>query len=274
MSHVHLHLVSDSTGETVLHVARACLVQFKDVKATEHTWPMVRSAGQVEDVVEAALAQPGLILFTFVNPELREILESRCRPHGIPCVPVLDPVISAFTAHLGGEFRADPGRQHEMNEEYFSRIEAMNFALSHDDGQMTHDLDKAEIVLVGVSRTSKTPTSMYIANRGVRTANVPMVPGCPLPDELFEAQNPLIVGLVKDPKRLVQVRRQRLKFLNQDDQTDYTNPEMVAREVHEATRLFMKHSWPVIDVTRKSIEETAATILQHHQKRLDEDGRV
>lgn len=271
MTHVHLHLVSDSTGETVLHVARACLVQFKGVEATEHVWPMVRGPEQVDEIVQAALEQPGLILFTFVNSELRAMLEDRCRPHGIPCIAVLDPVINAFAGHLGAEFRADPGRQHIMDAEYFIRIEAMNFALAHDDGQMTRDLDKADVVLVGVSRTSKTPTSMYIANRGVRAANVPIVPGCPLPDELFKTGKPLIVGLIKDPKRLVQVRRQRLKFLNQDEETDYTDPEMVAREVKEASRLFMKHGWPVIDVTRKSIEETAATILQHYQKRL-EDG--
>jgi len=268
MSHIHLHLVSDSTGETVRHVARACLVQFEGATATEHVWSMVRDGEEVKAIVQAALEQPGLILFTFVDPKLRDVLEDETRRHQVPCVPVLDPVISAFVSHIGAEFYAEPGRQHVMDAEYFLRIEAMNFALAHDDGQMTRDLDKAEIILVGVSRTSKTPTSMYIANRGIRTANVPIVPGCPLPPELFEAKNPLIVGLIKDPKRLVQVRRQRLKFLNQDDETDYTNPEMVTKEIHEATRLYMKHGWPMIDVTRKSIEESAATILQHHQRKL------
>ena len=268
MTHIHLHLVSDSTGETVRHVARACLVQFEGATATEHVWSMVRDDAKIRELVAVARDQSGIILFTFVDPKMREHLESECRAQQVPCIPVLDPVISVFATHLGADFYAEPGRQHVMDAEYFTRIEAMNFALAHDDGQMTRDLDNAEIVLVGVSRTSKTPTSMYIANRGIKTANVPIVPGCPLPPELFETKNPLIVGLLKDPKRLVQVRRQRLKFLNQDEETDYTDPEMVAQEIREASRLYMKHGWPTIDVTRKSIEETAATILQHHQRRL------
>jgi regulator of PEP synthase PpsR (kinase-PPPase family) len=272
MAHIHLHLVSDSTGETVRHVARACLVQFEGAKATQHAWPMVRTEVQVREIVTTAREQGGIILFTFVDPSIRDCLQAECLDQQVPFISVLDPIISAFASFLGSDFHAEPGRQHAMDAEYFTRIEAMNFALAHDDGQMTQNLHKAEIVLVGVSRTSKTPTSMYIANRGIKTANVPMVPGCPLPRELFETTAPLIVGLIKDPKRLVQVRRQRLKFLNQDEETDYTDPEMVAREIRDATKLFMKQGWPTIDVTRKSIEETAATILQHHQRRLSGGG--
>ncbi|MFQ5765666.1 MAG: pyruvate, water dikinase regulatory protein, partial [Rhodospirillales bacterium] len=154
--------------------------------------------------------------------------------------------------------------------EYFSRIEAMQFVLSHDDGQSTWDLNEADVVLVGVSRTSKTPTSIYLANRGIKTANVPIVPGCELPDELFKANGPLIVGLTKDPKRLVEIRRQRLRLLDQDESTDYIDPEKVGKEIKDARRLFTKHEWPVINVSRKSIEETAATVLQLYNRRREQ----
>ena len=157
-----------------------------------------------------------------------------------------------------------------MDAEYFGRIEAMHFALSHDDGQSTHDLDKADVVLMGVSRTSKTPTCIYLANRGIKAANIPIVPGCALPDELFSTANPLIVGLTKEPKRLIEIRRQRLRMLDQDEETDYVDLEKVSKEINEARRMYTKHDWPVINVSRKSIEETAATIIQMVNRRKDD----
>ena len=266
----HLHLVSDSTGETVGLVARACLVQFENIQAQEHLWPMVRTKDQVADVITSIQENPGFVLYTIVNDDLRDILQDGCRKLQVPCIAVLDPVIAALGVHLDAEVHAQPGRQHVMDAEYFGRIEAMHFVLSHDDGQSTRDLDEADVVLLGVSRTSKTPTSIYLANRGIKTANIPIVPGCPIPEELFKANGPLIIGLTKEPKRLVEIRRQRLRLLDQDEETDYVDLEKVSKEINEARRLFTKHDWPVINVSRKSIEETAATILQLYNRRKEE----
>ncbi len=267
----HLHLVSDSTGETVGLVARACLVQFDSIETNEHLWAMVRSKDQVEEVIEGIRENPGFVLYTIVNEDIRNALENGCKKLQVPCIAVLDSIIAELGIHLDAEIHAQPGRQHVMDAEYFSRIEAMQFVLSHDDGQSTWDLEEADIVLVGVSRTSKTPTSIYLANRGIKTANIPIVPGCDLPDELFSADGPLIVGLTKDPKRLVEIRRQRLKLLDQDEETDYVDPEKVSKEINEARRLFTKHDWPVINVSRKSIEETAATVIQMYNRRKEQE---
>tara|TARA_B100000427_G_scaffold303059_1_gene287351 strand:+ start:1088 stop:1918 length:831 start_codon:yes stop_codon:yes gene_type:complete len=263
----HLHLISDSTGETVTMVARACLAQFDGVNAKEHMWSMVRSTDQIDQILSIVHDQPGMVLYTLVHEDLRQHLEDGCRRLLVPHTPVLDPVLGAMGAYFNAKVRARPGRQHVMDAEYFDRIEAMHFALSHDDGQSTWDLDNADVVLVGVSRTSKTPTSVYLANRGLKTANVPFVPGVPLPDDLFKLTNPLVVGLTKDPRRLVEIRRQRLRLLDQDENTDYVDLDMVSKEITEARRVFSKYEWPVINVTRKSIEETAANVIQLYNQR-------
>ncbi len=268
----HLHLVSDSTGETVGIVARASLVQFESVEANEHLWSMVRTENQVQEVIDAIGKNPGFVLYTIVNENLRNLLEDGCRKLQVPCIAVLDPVVAKLGAHLDAEIHAQPGRQHVMDAEYFSRIEAMHFVLSHDDGQSTRDLEQADVVLLGVSRTSKTPTSIYLANRGIKTANIPIVPGSELPEELFTANGPLIIGLTKDPKRLVEIRRQRLRILDQDEETDYVNLDIVSKEINDARRLFTKHDWPVINVSRKSIEETAATIIQLYNRRREQNS--
>lgn len=258
----HLHLVSDATGETINSVARACLVQFEEIEPTEHTWSLIRTPGQMEKILTAIAAHPGPVLFTMVNEQLRTLLQDGCRRLQVPCIPVLDPVIGALGSYLGMQSRGLPGRQHEMDAEYFSRIDAMSFALAHDDGQSSHDYDDADVILVGVSRTSKTPTCIYLANRGIKAANVPVVPGCPLPRELVTVRRPLVVGLTKDPSQLVQIRRSRLHMLSHSEETDYVDPEVVRREVVAARRLCSENRWPVIDVSRRSIEETAATIIQ------------
>ena len=269
MTCIPIHLVSDSTGETVTLVGRACLVQFDHVEPQEHLWSLVRTEDKVQEILAVLEEEGGVVIYTMVDQKIRRLLEEGCATLQIPCIPVLDPIIGALGQYLGTKGHARPGSQHVMNAEYFSRIEAMQFALIHDDGQSTWDLDEADVVLLGVSRTSKTPTCIYLANRGVKTANVPIVPGCPIPKEVFEIDKPLIVGLTKDPKRLVEIRRQRLRLLDQDENTDYVNLEMVSQEINEARRLFSKHEWPVINVSRKSIEETAATIFQLYQDRLD-----
>jgi len=264
MTTYHLHLVSDATGETINSVSRACLVQFQGVEPIEHVWTLIRTKGQIEKVLAGVEENPGPVLFTIVNDDLRIGLMTGCRRLGVPCIPVLDPVIHALASHFDLEISGLPGLQHALDAEYFKRIDAMNYALSHDDGQLGRDLDQADVVLVGVSRTSKTPTCIYLANRGIKAANVAIVPGCPLPDELFALTKPLVVGLTKDPARLVQLRRNRLRMISEaGEETDYTDIESVRQEVALARKVCSKQGWPVIDVTKRSIEETAATIMNH-----------
>jgi [pyruvate, water dikinase]-phosphate phosphotransferase / [pyruvate, water dikinase] kinase len=269
----HLHLVSDSTGDTVHSVAKACLVQFEEVDPTEHSWMLVRTPAQLDRVLKGIELHPGLVLYTLVDDELRRGLTEGCRRMQIVAVSVLDPVITAIGGYIGLSSRGLPGRQHLLDAGYFHRVDAMNYALVHDDGQSASGLDEADVILVGVSRTSKTPTCLYLGNRGVKAANVPFVPRVRLPDELLQATHPLIVGLTNDPDRLVQLRRSRLTMLQAGEgDSDYTDLEQVRAEVKEARRLFAERQWPVIDITRRSIEETAATILQMMAQRRGEDA--
>lgn len=270
MTQLHMHIVSDSTGETAEIVARASVAQFEHIEMREHLWTMIRTEAALDEALTAIRAHPGFVMFTMVDDKLRERLEKGCRKAGVPCLAVLDPTVAALGAYLGAEVKAKPGGQHVMDAEYFSRIEAIQFTLAHDDGQSSRSLDQADVVLVGVSRTSKTPTCIYLANRGFKAANIPFVPDCPLPPELLTLRNPLIVGLTKDPKRLVQVRRNRLLLLDKDQDSDYVDPAKVAREVSEARKLFESQGWPVIDVTRRSIEETAASVIKLINRRQED----
>jgi hypothetical protein len=266
----HLHLVSDSTGETLNAVAKAACAQFEMVHAIEHAYALVRTARQLERVLHEIETAPGVVMYTLINPVLRDRLESQCRELGMPCIAILDPVLASLRNYLGTHEHVDkPGIQHELGTEYFKRIEALTYTMAHDDGQNISDLDKAEVVLVGVSRTSKTPTSIYLANRGIKAANVPIVPGSRLPQELETLERPLIVGLTVSPERLVQIRRNRLLSLNESAETDYVDLETVRAEMRSARRVFEIHGWPVIDVTRRSIEETAAAILNLYHRHAD-----
>jgi regulator of PEP synthase PpsR (kinase-PPPase family) len=270
----HLHLVSDATGETLHSVARACFVQFDGIEPVEHHWPLVRTKGQIQKIIRNIEENPGIVLFTIVKEELRTALEIGCSRLHVPCISVLDPVIHALTAFLGLESSGKSGRQHTLDANYFDRIDAMTYTLNHDDGQSTRDLGNADIVLVGVSRTSKTPTCIYLANRGLKAANIPIIIDMQLPsvfETLSGKDGPLIVGLTTDPKRLVQVRRNRLRLLDHDVDTNYVDPETVRAEVATARRLFSDRNWPVIDVTRRSIEETAATILKFLEHKCTRD---
>jgi regulator of PEP synthase PpsR (kinase-PPPase family) len=265
----HFHLVSDATGETVITVARAAGAQFEGVEAVEHLWSLVRTENQLKRVLASVEANPGIVMFTVVDDDLRTLLQDGCRALDVPCIPLLDLVIATLSGFLGVESRNLPGGQHVMDAQYVDRIEAMNFALTHDDGQSTTTLNDADIVLVGVSRTSKTPTCFYLANRGLRAANVPLVPGCPVPAELETLAKPLVVGLTRGADQLVAIRRNRLRMIGQGEETQYIDPAVVGEEVKDARRLFAKEEWPVIDVTRRSIEETAAAILQLYTRRMD-----
>jgi [pyruvate, water dikinase]-phosphate phosphotransferase / [pyruvate, water dikinase] kinase len=266
-SYFHLHLVSDSTGETLIAVGRAATVQYEGVSAIEHVYPLVRSRTQLERVIAEIEAAPGLVLYTLVEPELSERLEEVCRATGAPSLSVLAPVHTLLQSYLGAHSTARPGAQHTLNADYFKRIDAMNFTLMHDDGQLPADLDEADVVLVGVSRTSKTPTAIYLANRGLKTANIPFVPGMPPPPALERARKALVVGLVASPERIVQIRQNRLLSLNADaDASSYVDREAVAEEIAFSRRLCARHRWPMIDVTRRSIEETAAAIIDLHRE--------
>lgn len=260
-SFFHLHLVSDSTGETLLAVSRAASAQYQGISAIEHIYPLVRNSGQLDRVLQEIEQTPGVVLYTLVDPNIAERLENACREQGCPCLSVLEPVHNLFQSYLGIATTPRPGAQHMLNAEYFRRIDALNFTMLHDDGQLTEGIEQADVILVGISRTSKTPTSIYLANRGIKTANVPMVPGIPLPDILTTLARPLVVGLVASPERIVQIRQNRLLSLNAADDTAYVDRSLVADEVAQSRRIFDRYNWPIIDVTRKSIEETAAAIL-------------
>ncbi len=270
---LHMHLVSDSTGDTVTAVARAGISQFDGVVPVEHVWSFVRSKAQVDQVLSMVRALPGVVIFSLVSTELRQALQEGCHDLNMPCVPILDGVFSALSSILGTETRQQVGRQHAMDDGYFSRIAAMDFMLQHDDGQAPWDLNEADVVLIGVSRASKTPTCIYLANRGLKTANVPVVMDCPLPKELATLTRPLVVGLTINPEPLVQIRSNRLKQMERGStsrrlEDDYTELERVRAELVYARRLFAKYDWPVIDVTRRSVEETAAAVFQLFQGRV------
>jgi len=262
----HIHLVSDATGETINNIARACLVQFDNIKPQEHFWSLIRTPRQLDLVTEGIRQWPGMVLYTFVDEHLRRQLEEFCHAHNLPGISVLDPVLNAMAAYFGVSSGHVPGRQHALNADYFARIDAMDYALALDDGHGEAKLAEADVIILGVSRTSKTPTCVYLANRGIKAANIPLIPGRPLPDtDKFE--KPLIIGLTKNPDSLVEIRRSRLKLLREDEETSYIDPEQVRREVQDARRFFARIGCPVIDVTRRSIEETAAEIMMLLNKR-------
>ncbi|ARU17012.1 pyruvate, water dikinase regulatory protein [Croceicoccus marinus] len=261
MTRLHLHLLSDSTGETLEMIAKAALAQFEGADVDRHFWPMVRSHQHLDRIMGEITRNPGLVLFTLANMEIRERLEAKCRDAGLATVSALDEVTRRLSSLLGQEAHARPGRQHRMDEAYFARVEAIQFTIAHDDGLMWEEWEEADIVLAGVSRTSKTPTSIYLANRGFRTANIPIVVESPPPRTLFGLKKPLVVGLTTSPDRLIQIRRNRLLSLNQAPETDYVDHDRVEKELKFARRMFADNGWPVIDVTRRSIEETAAAVI-------------
>lgn len=265
---LHLHLLSDSTGETLENLAKASLVQFDAADSViKHFWPMVRSESHLDRILVDIAKNPGLVLFTVVNASTRQKLEDRCSALGIPAVAVLDAVTDALSNMLGQEAKARPGRQHALDDAYFRRVDAIQYTIAHDDGLSHENWEQADIILAGVSRTSKTPTSIYLANRGYKTANIPLVPESPPPDALYKLKNPLVVGLVTGADRLLQVRRNRLLSLNQSPDTSYVDEDKIKAELKYARRIFADNGWPIIDVSRRSIEESAAAIINMVQER-------
>ncbi len=262
---VNLHLVSDSTGETLNSIARATLARFEDVQVLHHRWSLVRSRLQLDRVLEGLRHEPGPVLFTLVDRSLRHALEEACERLGVPCLSVLDQVVELLQGQIGARAREKRAAQHVMDADYFRRIDAMHYVLAHDDGQGMAGIAEADVCLVGVSRSSKTPTCFYLANRGIKAANVPIVPGAALPDALDAPPCP-VVGLTIETHALIEIRRHRLRLIGaagvRQDSNDYVDPESVKAEILAARRLCTQRGWPVIDVTRRSIEETAATVLQ------------
>ena len=259
---LHLHLVSDSTGETVHQVTRACVAQFSDVRTTEHVWTLVRSLHHVDAVFAGIDRNPGILLMSVVDEDLRAEFERRCTERGIPHVSVLDPVVDMLAKILGKPMRNRPGGQRQLDSAYFDRMAAVDFAVRHDDGLNMNELHDAEILLVGVSRTSKTPTSMYLAHRGYKVANYALVPDVPFPEHYVDGLNLFVVGLTNDPKRLSVVRKTRQIAQSDESNVSYTDVERITQEIRDARRLFTRRRWPVIDVTRRSVEETAAAVIQ------------
>jgi regulator of PEP synthase PpsR (kinase-PPPase family) len=267
-SYFHLHMISDSTGETIITVARAVAAQYANVTPVEHVYPLVRSQKQLDRVLAEIEEAPGIVLFTLLEKDLVERLQAKCQEINIPSLSIIDPVMQLFQAYLGTQTSRRVGAQHTLNADYFKRIDALNYSMMHDDGQHVEGLEEADVVLVGVSRTSKTPTSIYLANRGVRTANVPLVPGIPIPHQLETLKNPLVVSLHATPERLIQVRQNRLLGIGARTGDDaYIDRQAVAEEVAFARRLSVRYDWALLDVTRRSIEETAAAIMKLYADR-------
>ncbi|AVT74373.1 kinase/pyrophosphorylase [Rhodopseudomonas palustris] len=262
-SYFHLHLVSDSTGETLITVSRAVTAQYANVTPVEHVYPLVRSQKQLDRVLQEIEEAPGIVLFTLLETELVTRLEAKCQEINSPSLSIIGPVMQLFEAYLGASTMGRVGAQHTLNAEYFQRIDALNYSMMHDDGQHVEGLEEADVVLVGVSRTSKTPTSIYLANRGIRTANVPLVAGIPIPHQLETLKKPLVVSLHASPERLIQVRQNRLLSLGAGTGNDsYIDRQAVTDEVLLARKLSAKYGWSLLDVTRRSIEETAAAIMK------------
>lgn len=267
MSHrqVNLHLVSDSTGETLNSIARATLARFDEPHVIHHRWSLIRSRLQLDRVLDGIEAEPGPVMFTLVDRSLRHALEEHCARLGVPLLSPLDPVMDLLQTEIGERAREKRGAQHVMDADYFRRIDAMHYVLAHDDGQGAAGIAEADVCLVGVSRSSKTPTCFYLANRGIKAANVPIVPGASLPDELNDPPCP-VIGLHIEAGALIEIRRHRLRLIGasgvRQDVTDYVDHESVKAEIQASRRLCTQRGWPVIDVTRRSIEETAATVLQ------------
>ena len=262
-----IYLISDSTGETLDRIFLALKAQFKNIEYKVHSYSFTRTENQILKILEDAKKnENSVILYTIVDNNLAKYLASVSEQKKIPCFGVLGNLILNFSKILNQKASHEPSGQHVLNEEYYDRIEAIQFTMNHDDGNLLNDIEKSDIILVGVSRTSKTPTSIYLANKGFKTSNIPLVNENSLPKQL--RQNPQItcvVGLNTEPERLVDLRKNRMNSLKETENTKYTSIENIKKEIMDAKKTFQKYRWPSIDVTRKSVEETAASIIKIHE---------
>jgi regulator of PEP synthase PpsR (kinase-PPPase family) len=269
---INLHLISDSTGETLSSVSRAVLSQFEGVESCDFVWSLTRTKAQIKKIKESITQNPGVILYTILEDDLIKDLKTHCYDLHIPCIPVLSSIISEFSNYLGRDISQTIGRQHILDRKYFSKVEAIDYTINHDDGQSSWNLHDADIVIIGVSRTSKSPTSVYLSCRGYKVANVPFVKLENIPKSIYELKKPFIVGLTINPEKLVQIRQSRLASMGQDNKTDYIDIESIKKEVLESRKLFSKLNCSVIDVTQRSVEETAAKILQLYQDKAHKNN--
>lgn len=263
----HMHLVSDATGETLVAIAKAATVQYQNIRAIEHVHPLVRTQRQLKRVLSDIAQEPGIVLYTVVNKALADELETHCQQLKIPCLAVLQPIMQVFESYLGAPQTPTVAGQHVLDADYFRRIDAMNFTMAHDDGRLPDNLSDADIVLLGISRTSKTPTSLYLAQRGYKTTNLPLVPQVPLPDQLLEPHSAFIVCLIANVDRIADVRRNRAVLMADRDLESYVDRDLISAEIAYTRKLAAQYSWPIIDVTRRSIEEAATMILKLLQDR-------
>lgn len=256
-------IVSDGTGETAAQMTKAAMVQFSDHDVYFTRYKNVRNEAQIEAICEDAGNEKNLVVYTIVSPQLRAYLVNQARERQIPCVDLLGPILAGLANYFGYEPKSIAGLLHDVNEQYFKRIEAMEYTIAHDDGRDLTGLEKADVVILGISRTSKTPLSMYLSHQGWRVANVPLIQGFELPKELFEIDQRRIIGLTIDPESLATIRRARLERLGQDKGGEYADPDKVNQEIEYANELFKKNRrWPVFNVTGKALEETASEIIK------------
>lgn len=268
-SFFHLHLISDSTGETLIAASRAVSSQYKHRQPVEHVYPLIRNRAQLDRVIGGIDQSPGIVLYTITAGDIGNYLQEKCRELGVPCVSVLEPIFQTFQSYLGDPSERKVGAQHALDTEYFSRIEALNFTMMHDDGVLPENLEEPDVIILGISRTSKTPTSIYLANRGIKVSNIPLVPNVELSNEVIETKHPMIVALVASTDRIFQVRQNRLLGLNAaSEDSEYTDRASIAHELANTKKLCAKHGWPTIDVSRRSIEETAAAIMKLHDEHI------
>ncbi len=267
---IHIHLISDATGETTHMLARAALGKFAGAQAIEHVWTLVRTMEHLKTIKDEIAEHGGVVFYSISDADIRQELEQICQKSKVPYLSILDPAVRTLSKVLGKPTTARIGAQHRMDEAYFNRMEALEFAVHHDDGQAMSSIHNADILMVGVSRSSKTPTSIYLANRGYKVANYPLVPGIAPPIELMQNKNVLVVGLINEARRLSQIRRNRLESMNVEKDIDYADIRKINDELNQATKLFKEQGWPIIDVSRKSIEETAAEIINIHSQWVEE----
>lgn len=270
MKNLVIHLISESSGQTVKHAAKTALSKFSDIEVKKYHWPMTRNIKMLEEVVEKIKNKPGVVLYTISDKNLRLTLKKHCFELDIPCISVVSPIVKGISKFIGSQANIGLSYVNKFDENYFDKVDAIDYSLRHDDGQSLDDLENSDIILIGPSRTSKTPTSVYLAYNGFKTANIPFVYECPFPDCLPKLKNPIIFGLTINPSRLIDIRESRMNLLQIKESSNYTDIKTIQEECRQVKRLCSENNWKMIDVSMRSIEETAAIIMKSYYERKKE----